>query len=60
MYNGETLIEALAVIKEVCKKFNTCPCCPMHSDDYQVCLMEKECPEEWDIATDVTPWRAIR
>lgn len=60
MYNGETLIEALAVIKKTCKEFNDCPCCPMYSDDYQACLMEKECPEEWDIATDAIPWRAIK
>lgn len=60
MYIRDTLLEALTEIKKVCKEFNDCPYCPMYSDEYQACLMEKECPEEWEIATDILPWRAIR
>lgn len=60
MYNRENLIEALTVIKEVCEKFEACRCCPMYSDDYKACLMEKEGPDEWEIITDTPPWRAIK
>lgn len=60
MYNRETLIEALAVIIEVCKDFEDCYYCPMFSDDYQACLMEKEGPEEWEFPPNIPPWRAIK
>lgn len=60
MYNRETLIEALAEIVKVCKEFKDCDECPMYSIFYKTCLMEKESPEEWELTTDTTPWRAIR
>lgn len=56
----ETLLKALAEIKEVCEEFIYCDECPMYSDDYKACLMEKESPEEWELTTDITPWRVFK
>lgn len=60
MYNRENLIEALAEIKEVCEEFfEDCDKCPMYSDFYKTCFLEKEKPEGWTISTNTAPWRAI-
>lgn len=59
MYSRDTLVEALAEIKKVCEEFKECPYCPMYSDLYKACLLEKEGPDEWEIVTNTTPWRAI-
>ena len=56
----ETLLKALAEIKEVCEEFVYCDECPMYSDDYGACLIQKERPGDWELIDTDAPWRAFK
>ena len=60
MYNKELLLKSLEVIKEICEEFATCDTCPVYSDDYGTCLIQKERPEDWELIDTDAPWRAFK
>lgn len=52
------LIEALKVIKNVCKQYDQCSLCPMGNKDND-CILESEPPTSY-IITEEDIWRAVR
>ena len=52
------LIEALKVIREVCKQYDTCLLCPLGNEDSD-CALKSKPPINYIITVDDV-WRAVR
>lgn len=60
MITQQKLVDALIVIKEVCKDpENDCPTCPLGRED-GTCMICKDVPDSWKIGNLPELWRALK
>lgn len=62
MPSSADILDALNVLKEVCKNHNDCTDCPLRYEEHSnVCFLQanSETPSEWEL-NNVDNWRAFR
>lgn len=52
------LVEALKLIKEVCKQYDECSLCPMGDEDCE-CILESKPPASY-LIIEADVWRALK
>lgn len=57
---NEKIINALAVIRDVCRKVGDCPDCPFYSDEKDNCVIKSKTPGNWLLPGEYDVWRAVR
>lgn len=63
MYNCVDLLEALITIKDFCLSYSECTVeCPLYLENECECffLKNKIPPEQWQVNTKFTGWKAIK
>lgn len=57
-----SLINALSVIRELCRSVKDCDQCPLYDDTMSECNVSNKdyCPEDWQLAEPDQEWRAFK
>lgn len=58
-HTREEILDALKVIMETCEEFDKCKRCPLYSTDSEMCGIQNMDPENWELSTGETFWRAF-
>lgn len=59
-HTKEEIINALKVIRDVCRECITCDVCPFGKKN-DICLLDEHIPDNWDITEEYPEvWRALK
>lgn len=53
------IIEALQVIQDVCREYDTCDDCPCSHQKTGNCIIGEFTPENWEIVNDLKPRKLL-
>lgn len=59
-YTNDEIINALTVIRNICKETENCFGCPFYDEGHDNCVIQNKNPVDWLFADEYNVWRAVR